>query len=452
MRRNVVASLLRGLAAREQLVEHARQDRGLAPERAARRLDEVGAGRRARHVAEGVDVERADEARIQALEVEHPDVASAVPAYGSSTWPPCCAACTRESSLRTVGATMPRRSSSLRDRESRRTRCSPRRGRASCRSSGCARMRAAPGSASRRCRRRAARRCARIARTPRDRACSCAGSRRDRDRAASPTQRLALAEHLTCDRVERIVVHAHERAAQQVDAVEHDAARHRRLAAAEVALGLAEAQRRRRRGRGRNGWRSACGDALAEPSGRSRSCSSPSARRGRSAARAAERVERGALVRRSAWPARASAASLGVDDQDLVDAGRVERDREQPSRALAIRLDVERQHARLDLRRLPAAASDCRRRAGRRRSRCGSPSISQPPLMPRSIRYRDAKRTSASNVSMPFVCRRSRRPGTSGGSLDLDAATGAPSNVRLSQRSSRTAPSARARCASVSRI
>ena len=29
------------------------------------------------------------------------------PARGSSTWPPCCAACTRESSPRTLGATMP---------------------------------------------------------------------------------------------------------------------------------------------------------------------------------------------------------------------------------------------------------------------------------------------------------------------------------------------------------
>ena len=64
------------LAPREQLVEHARQDRGLAAERAARRLDQVVAG--ARGVAtydERIDVERADDARIQALEVEHPDVA-----------------------------------------------------------------------------------------------------------------------------------------------------------------------------------------------------------------------------------------------------------------------------------------------------------------------------------------------------------------------------------------
>ena len=54
---------------------------------------------------------------------------------------------------------------------------------------------------------------------------------------------LAFAEHFTCNRVERIIVHAHERAPQEVDAVEHDAAGDRRLAAAEVALGLAEPQR-----------------------------------------------------------------------------------------------------------------------------------------------------------------------------------------------------------------
>ncbi len=33
--------------------------------------------------------------------------------------------------------------------------------------------------------------------------------------------RLSFAEHLARDGIERIVVHAHERAAQQVDAVEH---------------------------------------------------------------------------------------------------------------------------------------------------------------------------------------------------------------------------------------
>ena len=41
----------------------------------------------------------------------------------------------------------------------------------------------------------------------------------------SPVDRLAFAEHLARDGVERVVVHAHERAAQQVDAVEHEPAR-----------------------------------------------------------------------------------------------------------------------------------------------------------------------------------------------------------------------------------
>src|SRR3970282_213305 len=46
-------------------------------------------------------------------------------------------------------------------------------------------------------------------------------------------------------------------------------------------------------------------------------------------------------------------------------------------------------------------------------SRVASPSISHPPLMPRSMRYRTAKRTSASNVSMPPLCSTSRIRGTS---------------------------------------
>ena len=75
VRGHVVAALLRRLAPREQLVEHARQDRGLAAERAAGRVESGrrrGAG--SRDVRQRIDVERADDARIQALEVEHPDV------------------------------------------------------------------------------------------------------------------------------------------------------------------------------------------------------------------------------------------------------------------------------------------------------------------------------------------------------------------------------------------
>src|SRR5262249_41721629 len=51
---------------------------------------------------------------------------------------------------------------------------------------------------------------------------------------------LALAEHATRDGIERIVLHAHESTAQQIDAIEHNAARHRRLPAAEITFRLAK--------------------------------------------------------------------------------------------------------------------------------------------------------------------------------------------------------------------
>ena len=52
--------------------------------------------------------------------------------------------------------------------------------------------------------------------------------------------RFAFAEHLAGDGIERVVVHPDERAAQQVDAVEHEPSRQVRLAAAEIAFGLAK--------------------------------------------------------------------------------------------------------------------------------------------------------------------------------------------------------------------
>src|SRR5258708_30035787 len=56
-----------------------------------------------------------------------------------------------------------------------------------------------------------------------------------------PGNGLALAENLARNRVERVVVHAYEGAAQQVDAVEHEAARNAGLAAAKIAFGFADA-------------------------------------------------------------------------------------------------------------------------------------------------------------------------------------------------------------------
>ena len=54
---------------------------------------------------------------------------------------------------------------------------------------------------------------------------------------------LAFAENLARHRIERVIVHADERAAQQIDAVENQAARNARLTAAEIAVGFADANR-----------------------------------------------------------------------------------------------------------------------------------------------------------------------------------------------------------------
>ena len=75
MRRHLVAGLLRRVATRKQLVQQARQDRRFAAERPTRRFDQVPSSTRIGDVGQRIDIERADDARIQALEIEHPDVA-----------------------------------------------------------------------------------------------------------------------------------------------------------------------------------------------------------------------------------------------------------------------------------------------------------------------------------------------------------------------------------------
>ena len=75
MRRHVIAGALGRLAPWDQLVEQARQDCRLAQESSARRVDEVARSRLVRNIGQRIDVERADDARIEALEIEHPHVA-----------------------------------------------------------------------------------------------------------------------------------------------------------------------------------------------------------------------------------------------------------------------------------------------------------------------------------------------------------------------------------------
>ncbi len=74
VRGDVVVRLLRRFAAREQLIEQARQNRRFAAERAARRSDHIVFRRRRFAVRQRIDVERANDARIQAPEIEHPHV------------------------------------------------------------------------------------------------------------------------------------------------------------------------------------------------------------------------------------------------------------------------------------------------------------------------------------------------------------------------------------------
>ena len=72
---DVVVSALRHFAGLGQAVEHPREDRlASAKGGAGRGADHVFSGTSARNERERVDIERTHHARVQALEVEHPDV------------------------------------------------------------------------------------------------------------------------------------------------------------------------------------------------------------------------------------------------------------------------------------------------------------------------------------------------------------------------------------------
>ncbi len=162
----------------------------------------------------------------------------------------------------------------------------------------------------------------------------------------SPFTRLAFAEHGARHGIERVVLHAHEGAAQQIDAVEHDSSGNRRLAAAEVTLRLANAQRA---GVATEieGMTDARSDALQHRQIEVDDVPAGDHIRIERADALAERLEGGVFVRRrrSHLGHRTAAA---VDDEHFIDSRRVHRDGEQ-ARAFRIGLDVERQHARLDI-------------------------------------------------------------------------------------------------------
>jgi hypothetical protein len=153
--------------------------------------------------------------------------------------------------------------------------------------------------------------------------------------------RLAFAEHLARDRVEALLLQADEGAAQQLHAVEHDAAGHARLQRAARGLERAQPQRPRaapqleRDAASRRDPRQH-GQVEVDhvPAGEHVGVQLPHARR--------EPGEQRGLAREGPGVAGAGPA-LGRQQQHLGDAAAVQRHREQPVRR-RVGLDVERQH------------------------------------------------------------------------------------------------------------
>ena len=135
-------------------------------------------------------------------------------------------------------------------------------------------------------------------------------------------QDLALAQNLARHRIERIIVHADERAPQQIDPIEHQAARNARVAAAEIALGRADADRPRIAAQ-RQRMADAQGDALQDrevevddvPAGQHVRIEAPDA--------LAEGLQRGALGQ-APDRVRRHRAVAAVHDEHFVDPGGVQ--------------------------------------------------------------------------------------------------------------------------------
>ena len=180
---------------------------------------------------------------------------------------------------------------------------------------------------------------------------------------------LAFPEHFARHGIERIIVHADECTAQQVDAVEHETPRDARLAAAEIAFGLADAhgplvsaELERVAHAGRDPLEHGEIEIDEIPAGEH-------VRIERSNSRG-ERLERGGLGR-AALGALGHRPVAAVDDEHLIAAQAEQRYRQQ-TLALRIRLDVEGQHARRDLH-LGRVQLRIVEHAGRRRRISGCP-------------------------------------------------------------------------------
>ncbi len=204
----------------------------------------------------------------------------------------------------------------------------------------------------------------------------------DRVRAAVARERLALAQHRARDRVEPVVVHAHEGAAQELDAVEHHAPGHARLArGARCPAGAGAARPGRARARAARARAPRSGRARP---GRSPRRSSRSARPGRARARARTGPRRARPRSRRAGPLagscalRASAASP-----------RRRRSRGARPRAAAVRKDRSRCRATARASRgvhsAGASSGSSKTTPSPGASRPG-PSIATEPRMPLSMR------------------------------------------------------------------
>ena len=237
------------LAPRHELVEQRAQDALPPRERGAVRAPRSGPRPRrpasGPHEVQRIDLEGADQARVQALEVEHHDVR--VEAGQRLEHVPAALRLHDRRTARDARAPRRRAGPAPTGTGSRRRRSS-----ADTRSGGrpVSRLRSTASSTSRSRSRisSASRASVRLYSTKRGR--SSSKSRRiSLGPVRAPASGLALAQHRARDGVERVVVHADEGAAQELDAVEHDAAGHAGLARAARRPAGAQAQRRPGRGR-----------------------------------------------------------------------------------------------------------------------------------------------------------------------------------------------------------
>jgi hypothetical protein len=160
-----------------------------------------------------------------------------------------------------------------------------------------------------------------------------------------PGNGLSLAENLARHSVERVIVHAYEGTAQQVDAVEHEAARNARLAAAEIAFGFADANAPYVPAQ-RKEMAHALSNALQYRQVEIDDVPTRQHIRIKASNPVTECLQ-GRIFMGAANRLIGHCAVAAVDDEYFIDAGRIHRDRQQ-TRRCAVGFDVERQHARLD--------------------------------------------------------------------------------------------------------